>query len=451
MIFKNQRVLVIGLAKSGISAIKALKEEGALVLVNDSKTATQLESLIPEIMPYVTETIFGGHPEQIQEIDLVVVSPGVPLDLPFIQKIRQKNIPIIGEIELAFQLCKGTFIGITGTNGKTTTTALTGEMFKNAGKDHFVVGNIGIPAVSRAKEATDKTVMVTELSSFQLESIIDFRAHIAAILNVTPDHLNRHKTMANYVEAKARVIENQNEADYLILNYDNEITRALGKKAKSKVIYCSQKTILDEGVYVESGYFIIRLDSKKISVCRIDEMFILGAHNVENALASIAMAYLSGIQVETIKQTLMTFKGVEHRIEYVGTINDRKFYNDSKGTNVDSTVCALKSMQTNTVLIAGGMDKGSTFEALFEAFEGKVTAMVLLGETKHLIRAEALKNQFENCVLVANMEEAVSKAYELSDKGDAILLSPACASWDMYDNFEKRGEHFKKCVHTLKD
>ena len=214
MTFKDQRVLVIGLAKSGISAIKALKEEGALVTVNDAKTEAQLQELIPEIMPYVTKTILGSHPEQVEEIDLVVVSPGVPLDIPFIQKIKQCNIPIIGEIELAYQLCKGSFVGITGTNGKTTTTALTGEMFQNAGKDHFVVGNIGIPAVSRAKEATVKTTMVTELSSFQLESIREFRAHIAVILNVTPDHLNRHKNMTNYIDAKARIFENQEETDF---------------------------------------------------------------------------------------------------------------------------------------------------------------------------------------------------------------------------------------------
>ncbi|GAU78690.1 UDP-N-acetylmuramoyl-L-alanine--D-glutamate ligase [Fusibacter sp. 3D3] len=450
MIFKDQRVLVIGLAKSGISSIKALKEEGALVTVNDAKTEVQLESLISEIKPYVVDSIFGSHPEQVEGIDLVVVSPGVPLDIPFIQKIKQSNLPIIGEIELAYQLCKGTFVGITGTNGKTTTTALIGEMFKNAGRDHFVVGNIGIPAVSRAKEATHKTTMVTELSSFQLESIVDFRAHIAVILNVTPDHLNRHKTMESYVDAKARIFENQDETDYLILNYDNEITRALGKNAKSKVIYLSQKTLLEEGVFIEAGHFVIQLGSERITVCKIEDLFILGAHNVENALASIATAHLSGIPVEKIKQTLMTFKGVEHRLEYVDTIKGRVLYNDSKGTNVDSTVCALKSMKTKTVLIAGGMDKGSTYESLFEAFEGKVTAMVLLGETQHKIKAEAFKNQFENCFCVKNMEEAVSKAYELSEYGDAILLSPACASWDMYENFEKRGEHFKKCVHTLK-
>ena len=237
---------------------------------------------------------------------------------------------------------------------------------------------------------------------------------------------------------------------FLVLNYDNEITRALGAKAKSKAIYFSQKVILDEGVYIENDHFIIHLNATKITVCKVDEMFILGAHNVENALSSIAIAYLSGIQAETIKQTLMTFKGVEHRCEYVDTINGRVLYNDSKGTNVDSTVCALKSMKTNTVLIAGGMDKGSTFEDLFEAFEGKVTALVLLGETKYKIREEALKNQFDNCFFVDHMEEAVAKAYELSESGDAILLSPACASWDMYDNFEKRGEHFKRCVRALK-
>lgn len=450
MVFKDRRVLVIGLAKSGISAIKALKEEGALVVVNDAKSAVQLESLIPEIEPYVVETILGGHPEAVDQYDLVVVSPGVPLDIPFIKKIKAMNMPIIGEIELAYQLCKGQFVGITGTNGKTTTTALTGDMFKNAQRDHFVVGNIGIAAVSKAKEASESTVMVTELSSFQLESIIDFKAHVAAILNVTPDHLNRHKTMENYTQAKARVFENQTADDYLVLNYDNEITRALKDQSKGRVIYFSRKKVLDQGVFVENDQIIVKIDHEKKVVCNLDDMFIFGDHNVENALASVAMAYLYEIPLETIKHTLETFKGVEHRIEYVTSKSGRTFYNDSKGTNVDSTVCALKSMKNKTILIAGGMDKGGTFEAMFDAFDNKVSGLVLLGETKHKIKEEALKHQFEDVYLVENMEEAVSKAYELSNEGTAVLLSPACASWDMYENFEKRGEHFKNCVNALK-
>ncbi len=450
MQFKEKRVLVIGLAKSGLSAIKALREEGAVVIVNDNKESDKLGLLVDEVKPLVDEMILGGHPDVVSDYDLVVVSPGVPLDIPFIQKIKAAEIPLIGEIELAYQLCKGSFVGITGTNGKTTTTALTGMMFDVARKDYFVVGNIGTAAVSRAKEAKLETVMVTELSSFQLESIVDFRAKVAAVLNVTPDHLNRHKTMENYIDAKARIFENQTEEDVVVLNYDNELTRALADRVKGQVAFFSRREALENGVYVKDGSIYLNWNRNLQKVCDISDMFIFGDHNVENAMAAIAIAFFSGIEMADIRTALRDFKGVEHRIEYVDTIEDRIFYNDSKGTNVDSTVNAIKSMKTKAVLIAGGMDKGSTYEELFGAFDGKIKALVLLGETKHLIAEEAERQGYSSYCFVENMDEAVERAYKLSIPGDAILLSPACASWDMYENFEKRGEHFKRCVYQLR-
>lgn len=450
MQFKEKRVLVIGLAKSGLSAIKALREEGAVVIVNDNKESDKLGLLVDEVKPLVDEMILGGHPDVVSDYDLVVVSPGVPLDIPFIQKIKAAEIPLIGEIELAYQLCKGSFVGITGTNGKTTTTALTGMMFDVARKDYFVVGNIGTAAVSRAKEAKLETVMVTELSSFQLESIVDFRAKVAAVLNVTPDHLNRHKTMENYIDAKARIFENQTEEDVVVLNYDNELTRALADRVKGQVAFFSRREALESGVYVKDGSIYLNWNRNLQKVCDISDMFIFGDHNVENAMAAIAIAFFSGIEMADIRTALRDFKGVEHRIEYVDTIEDRIFYNDSKGTNVDSTVNAIKSMKTKAVLIAGGMDKGSTYEELFGAFDGKIKALVLLGETKHLIAEEAERQGYSSYCFVENMDEAVERAYKLSIPGDAILLSPACASWDMYENFEKRGEHFKRCVYQLR-
>ena len=451
MLYKNQRVLVVGLAKSGISAIKALYDEGAFVSVNDAKSECGLKALIEETNSFVVEYILGSHNVDVAKYDFVVVSPGVPLDLPFIEEIKRKNIKIIGEIELAYSLCKGRFLGITGTNGKTTTTALTGEIFKAAKREHFVVGNIGVAAVSKSKEAKSDTVMVTELSSFQLESIYNFKAHVSAVLNITPDHLNRHKTMENYIAAKARIFENQTEEDFLVLNYDNEITRSLGEMARSKVIFFSRKKALSEGVFVENGDIIIHLFGKRERVCSIAEMFIFGEHNVENALAAAAMTYLEGISVEVISRGLQDFKGVEHRIEYCEEYDERIFYNDSKATNVDSTVNAIKAMTRPTVLIAGGMDKGSTYEDMLELFDGKIKALVLFGETKEKIAREARDFGFEKIYIVNDLDEAVKIAFDLSEKGDAILLSPACASWDMYDNFEKRGEHFKACVAKIKN
>jgi UDP-N-acetylmuramoylalanine--D-glutamate ligase len=449
MNFKDKNVIVVGLAKSGVSAIKALYDSGAVITVTDMKSESQLEEIFNEIKPYYREAILGMPPTDVKAFDIAVLSPGVPVDLPFINEMREVGTVIIGEIELAYQLCEGTFVGITGTNGKTTTTALTGEIFKASGKSHYVVGNIGIPAVSMAPIATEDTVMVTEISSFQLETIMDFRARVAAILNITPDHLNRHKTMENYTDAKARIFENQLPGDALVLNFDDLLTRQLASRAKGRVYTFSRKEVTGQSAYINDGKLILDIDGVVEPLCRVDEMKIFGSHNEENALAAALISRLAGVGTDAIIKALMTFAGVEHRIEYTKTVEDRLFYNDSKGTNPDSTICAVRAMNRPTILIAGGYDKDSDFEPIFDVFEGKIRHLILLGATREKFANAAKAKGYHQVTLVSNMEEAVHMAMKCSLPGDAVLLSPACASWDMYDNFEQRGEHFKAIVRAL--
>ncbi len=449
MTFENKRVIVVGLAKSGISAIKVLSQIGAHVTITDIKKSDQLSEMISEIKPYVQDIIVGEHPQLLDAYDIAVMSPGVPLDLPFVVQMRAAGIEIIGEIELAYQLCKGKFIGITGTNGKTTTTALTGEIFGASGLSYHVVGNIGLPAVSRALEASEDTFMITEISSFQLETIVDFRARVAAVLNLTPDHLNRHKTMANYIAAKARVFENQEPSDALVLNYDDLPTRELAKLAKGKVHFFSRKTSSEQSAYIENGNLTLNCFGTIETICAVNELLIFGRHNEENALAAALICRLAGIETSVISKGLKSFKGVEHRIEYTATIEGRKFYNDSKGTNPESTICAIEAMTDPTHLIAGGDEKGSDFGPMVDAFNHKIKTLILLGLTKQKIADTATKRGFQEIIFVESMEEAVKVAFDRSKSGDAILLSPACASWDMYKNFEQRGDHFKACVRDL--
>lgn len=449
MTFKGKNVIVVGLAKSGISAIKTLHGIGAKVTVTDIKTEEQLREIMEEIKPFIVSSILGRHPEDLQDFDIAVMSPGVPLDLPFISHMQSSGVEIIGEMELAYQLSKGIFIGITGTNGKTTTTALTGEIFSQSGAKHYVVGNIGLPAVSKALSCDADTYMVTEISSFQLETIVDFKAKVAAVLNITPDHLNRHKTMESYIDAKARIFENQIESDCLVLNYDDTITRGLAKRSKGDVHFFSRLTKEGQSAYIEEGQIKLKYKGKEEVVCKVEEMKIFGRHNEENALAAALISRLSGIEVDSIASGLKAFAGVEHRIEYTATIEGRTFYNDSKGTNPDSTVCAIEAMRAPTHLIAGGYDKDSDFTPIFDVFGEKVKTLILLGATKEKFAETARTCGFEEVVLVEDMEAAIKVAFERSRPGDAILLSPACASWDMYDNFEQRGTHFKSCVKAL--
>ena len=444
-------VLVIGLAKSGVSAAKTLFELGAAVTITDIQPEEKLSEQVAAIKPYVKTMVLGAHPENFQDYDLAVISPGVPIDTPYIHKLKASGLHLIGEIELAYILCKGRFIGITGTNGKTTTTALTGEIFSHAALPYYVVGNIGTPAVSVAKETLEETTMVTEISSFQLETVETFKAHIAAVLNLTPDHLNRHKTMESYIDAKARIFENQDSHDFLVLNYDDEKTRNLSKHAKGKIFYFSRLVKDIEGVYVEDHRIKLNCFGTIEDVCSIDDLHIFGRHNIENALAATLITRLAGLPIAVIEKGLKSFKGVEHRIEYTATKGDVKFYNDSKGTNPDSTICAIDAMVRPTHLIAGGYEKDSDFTPMIEAFGDKVIHLILLGQTKNRIAQTAMDSGFKQITMVETMQEAVAKAYETAKPGEAILLSPACASWDMYDNFEQRGDHFKRCVEALEE
>lgn len=450
MNLKNKKVLVVGMAKSGIPTVKALHKLGAKITINDIKSREELKEILTEIEMLCDDFILGLHPNDIKKFDLIVLSPGVPTDLKFIKEAKIYDIPLIGELELAYRLSKGKYIAITGTNGKTTTTALTGEIFKKAGLETYVVGNIGLPAISKAFDTTDSSILVTEVSSFQLETIDKFKPKISAVLNITPDHLNRHKTMKNYIDAKARIFINQDEDDMVILNYDNIETRNLSKRANCKIVFFSRKEKLTNGVYVDNEYIVVALNGSKDYICKVKDIYMPGSHNLENALAAVAIAYNFGIKKEIIKDILKSFKGVEHRIEFVAEIDNIKFYNDSKGTNPDASIKAVEALNGPLLVIAGGMDKGSTFDKFIDSFNGKVKCLILLGETANKIKETAIRKNFHNVILVNNMEEAVNTAFAEAESNDTVLLSPACASWDMYKSFEYRGKHFKDCVNKLR-
>ncbi len=453
MELKNKKVLLVGLAKTGVSTIKYLDKLGAKTIVNDIKEKAQLEEILTQLKDIKNvEYILGYHPENVDDIDMAIVSPGVPLDLPFICKLKNNNIKIIGEVELAYRLSKNnpTFIGITGTNGKTTTTSIVGEIFKKANKDTYIVGNIGNPVIDTVDLTNEDSILVTELSSFQLESIDEFRPKVSAFLNVTEDHMNRHHTMENYIAAKSRIFENQKDEDFTILNYDDTIVRDLSQKCNSKVIFFSRKEKLNKGIYLDENNNIIIDIDKKIVLMNADELSLPGEHNLENCMAAIGITYVSDIDLSIIKDVLKDFKSVEHRQEFVRELNDIIFVNDSKGTNPDSTIKAIKSYKKNIVLIAGGKDKGSSFDELLEVAKSNVVALVLLGETAPKIEICAKEKGFEKIYNVKNMKEAVEKSYDIAQSGDVVLLSPACASWDMYSNFEVRGKDFKDNVNNLK-
>ena len=452
MNLKNKKVLLVGLAKTGVSTIKHLNRLGAKVVVNDIKDKDKLKDILDELSDLNNvEYILGHHPENIDDIDMTVVSPGVPLDLPFILKIKSKNIEIIGEVELAYRLSKNPiFIGITGTNGKTTTTSLVGEIFKKANRDTYIVGNIGNPVIDTVGVANENSVLVTELSSFQLESIATFKPHVSAILNFTEDHLNRHHTMENYIAAKANIFKNQDENDFAILNYDDMEVRKLAPKCKGQIIFFSRKEKLEKGVYLdENNNIVIHID-EKIVLLNKKELSLPGNHNLENCMAAIAMAYVCNINLDTLKHILKTFKAVEHRLEYVRTINDIMFVNDSKGTNPDSTIKAITSYESPVILIAGGYNKESDFNELLEIGKENIKSLVLMGETADIIEKTAKEKNYKSIIRVNNMKEAVEVSYKQAEKGDVVLLSPACASWDMYKSFEARGCDFKDNVNNLK-
>ncbi|WP_105614964.1 UDP-N-acetylmuramoyl-L-alanine--D-glutamate ligase [Vallitalea okinawensis] len=451
MELRNRRVLVIGMARSGISAAIFTKKQGAHVTVYDSKNETVLEESIKELKKYEIAIQCGKkNIDNLLDFELMILSPGVPTDLSFIKEAKQVNIPVIGEVELAYQFCKSDIIGITGTNGKTTTTSLVGQIVTSYDSGSQIVGNIGIPFTSQLDKLDQGHFAVAELSSFQLETIKDFRCRVSAVLNISPDHLNRHKTLENYIEAKKNVFRNQSNEDICVLNYNDLECRKMAKESPAKVIFFSYEMELNEGVYFKDNHIMLSTGEMKTEVCRVEDLNILGRHSVENAMAAVAICFYAGIPINHIREQLIQFEAVEHRIEYVSTINGVRYYNDSKATNPDAAIKGLDAMQWPTVLIGGGMDKDSDFTDWVNGFEGKVKQLIVFGETADQIISTAKKIDFSKVIKVHNLEEAVSKAYMYADKGDCVLLSPACASWDMFNSFEERGDLFKKLVLDLK-
>ncbi|MEF2764495.1 MAG: UDP-N-acetylmuramoyl-L-alanine--D-glutamate ligase [Mediterraneibacter sp.] len=456
MDIREKKVLVFGSGISGESACRLLLREGAEVVLYDGNDRLDREEILAKISPEEgqhVEILLGELTGQqleglLDELSLVVMSPGVPTDLPIVEQMRAHGLPIWGEIELAYVFGRGDVLAITGTNGKTTTTALLGEIMKNYKDSVFVVGNIGNPYTSAAWETTEESVVVAEISSFQLETIHTFHPKVSAILNITPDHLNRHHTMQAYIEAKERIAENQTAEDVCVLNYEDEETRAFGEKTGAQVLYFSSRRKLKKGVYLEDGNIICDID-EKIPVCSVDELNILGTHNHENAMAAVAMAYAYGTPMEIIRKTLKEFQGVAHRIEFVAEKNGVAYYNDSKGTNPDAAIRGIQAMNRPTVLIGGGYDKESSYDEWIQAFDGKVKKLVLLGATREKIAQTARRLGFNEIEMADTFEEAFAKCVECAQPGDAVLLSPACASWGMFKNYEERGDKFKELVNQL--
>ena len=448
---KNKKVLVFGLGISGIGAGKILEAHGADVVLYDGNQKLTEEKVRKQLgEDSNARIVIGEFPEEILEnLDMTVLSPWVPTDLPVIEKMRKQGVTVIGEVELAYQYGKGDVLAITGTNGKTTTTTLLGEIMKNYQDNVYVVGNIGTPYTTAASLMTDDTITVAEMSSFQLESIVDFRPRVSAILNFTPDHLNRHHTMEAYVNAKKNIAKNQTEDDYCILNYEDELTRKFGKEVKAKVLYFSSQRKLEEGIYLEDGNIIYHYGNVSEKICHVDELQILGTHNHENVMAACAMAAVYGVPVEKIRESVKAFKGVEHRIEYVTEKDGVAYYNDSKGTNPDAAIKGIQAMNRPTVLIGGGYDKGSEYTEWINSFDGKVKKLILIGDTKEKIAEDARKCGFTDYEFADTFEEAVLTAAKIAESGEAVLLSPACASWDMFPSYEVRGEKFKEIVKSL--
>ena len=453
MDISRKTVLVVGTGISGIGAARLLLKTGANVILydgNEQLTQAGIQSKLPEGSQ--VKIIIGALSEAcLKTVDIAVLSPGVPTDAPFVQAMKDKGIIIWGELELAYQFSKGTVLAITGTNGKTTTTTLVGEILKNYFKDVYVVGNIGKSYADIAMETTDDSYIVAETSSFQLETVQDFHPRVSAILNLTPDHLNRHHTMEGYVAAKMNIMKNQTKDDFVVLNYDDQLTRKIGEDAVAQVIYFSSMHILEEGYYFHDKKIIYAHDGEEEIICNASGLKILGLHNMENIMAAVAMARSVGVPMEKIRETITSFMGVEHRIEYVTTKKGVAYYNDSKGTNTDAAIKAIQAMVKPTLLIGGGYDKGSTYDDWIEAFDGKVRWLVLLGATANAIAECARRHGFDRIIMTESLEEAVKACAQKAEPGDAVLLSPACASWDMFKSYEERGCLFKELVGRLED
>lgn len=449
----DKKVVVVGTGVSGMGAVKLLSETSADITLYDGNDKADRDEILKKIPDDCDlRLIIGEMPDEVvKETDLLVISPGVPIDSDIVKLFEKENVPVWGEIELAYNFEKGTVFAITGTNGKTTTTTLVGEIMKKYNNQTFVVGNIGNSYTSEVLKTTKDSYTVAEISSFQLETIREFAPKGSAILNITPDHLNRHYTMENYAAVKESITKNQwkvREDDYCVLNYDDKVLREFGKTIKNPV-YFSRKEKPSKGAYLD-GRIIRYFDGKDdYEVMSVDDMHLFGNHNYENVMAAIAMTIEAGVPLNIIINVIKNFMGVEHRIEYVRDKNGVRYYNDSKGTNPDSSIKALEAMSRPTILIAGGYDKHSEFDEFIEAFDNKVKLMVLLGQTADKIEETAVRHGFTNIIKTDSLEKAVKICAENAVSGDVVLLSPACASWGMFKNYEERGKLFKEYVNSL--
>lgn len=452
MNLKDKKVLVVGLGKSGVAAYELLKKMGAKISLYDGKEDLQVADLgIAGLMSTESQVpvYLGQYPEDVfSSFDCAVFSPGVPLDIPVAEFLKTKGVPIIGEIELAYLMERGKVIGITGTNGKTTTTTLVGEIMKAYNDQTFVVGNIGNPYTSEVTKTTENSVTVAEISSFQLETIDTFAPDVSAILNITPDHLNRHKTMENYINSKLSITKNQGKENLCVLNYEDPVLRERAGDLGCNVTFFSSKQKLETGMYKDQNGNLILAEEGSVLLNQ-KETRLPGDHNAENIMAALLMTFAMGVPRELAVRVVKEFQPVEHRVEFVKTVSGVDYYNDSKGTNPDAAIKGIQSMDRPTVLIGGGYDKGGSFVDWIQSFDGKVKKLLLLGATRERIAREAEECGFTSYQFVESMEEAVETACELAEEGDAVLLSPACASWDMFESYEQRGHIFKELVNKL--
>ncbi len=444
MKLNGKRVLVVGLGKSGVASALFLKAQGAQVTVSDTKSGDELRNEIPVLLDHGITVETGGHGDRtFRGQDLIVVSPGIPVDAPPLVQARALGEAVIGEIELAAQFLPGPIVAITGSNGKTTTTTLAGEIMTAAGFPALVGGNIGTPAISLAERARPETVIVLEISSFQLETIRTFRPKVAVILNVTPDHLDRHRTFEAYVDAKARIFENQQASDFAVLNADDPTCVAMASRTRAQVFWFSRQKEVEEGAWVRDGNIVFRTAGEQREIMQVSEIPLKGAHNLENVLAAVCAGALMGCAPDKIRQAVRDFKAVEHRLEFVATIRGVDYYNDSKATNVDATMKALESFPANIHLILGGKDKGSDYTVLNDLLRQRVKRVYTIGAA-----AAKIESQIRGAEVVhaETLENAVRKAAALAQPGDVVLLAPACASFDQFKNYEHRGQVFKEIV-----
>ncbi len=457
---KDRRVIVVGTGKSGIGSAVLLEKNGALPVLYDQNDKTDKEAVKAVLREKLgketkAEVYTGDFPKVLVEnAVLTVLSPGVPVDADFVVYMKEHGMHVWGEIELAYHFAKGSVIAITGTNGKTTTTSLVGQIMQAHYDSVYIVGNIGNPYTDAAPLMREDTVSVAEISSFQLETIEEFHPRVSAILNITPDHLNRHHTMENYVAAKEAVTINQTQEDYCILNYENEYTRNFGDRCPAKVVYFSSAQRLENGLYYENEDIYLAVEGVPQRLLNVKtDMNLVGVCNIENVMAAIGISMSAGVPMETIVAAVKRFVAVEHRIEYVATKKGVVYYNDSKATNTDAAIQGIKAMDRPTILIGGGYDKDSTYDDWIRCFDGKVKKLVLIGQTREKIAACAVRCGFpkEDILFEDTFEAALEACVREAAAGDAVLLSPACASWGMFPNYEVRGTQFKEYVMNLKE